>query len=513
MLDWISSHVTLVFYLFLIYGVIVASWVILENRTPQSTFAWLFLLLLFPVGGIFLYHFFGRGWRTFSKETLLARQALMGEEPEAVAQYLRREQMLVQQIAQRQPATYKRKLLHLVTKNASSVLTAHNEVVVLQDAQEKYPRLIADIKAATHSIHMAYYIWEEDPFTESLKTLLIQKAQAGVEVRILCDAYGLNVSRRYLNEMRSGGAQMYVYYNYLSPLRLHTVSYRNHRKIAVIDGTVGYVGGLNISQEHLDGGKHFAHWRDTHLRIEGEAVAALQAIFLTSWYNTTDERLSTDIYTKAPYQTWLDQRHTRVHALSEPLPAHAVADMIERYLPIHITVSGPDSQWQAIRQLYFMMILSAEDHLYIQSPFFIPDESILEALKAAALSGVDVRLMCASSGTTYSLPYWAANTYFADMAEAGVRIFLYQNGYFHSKTINVDSVLCSVGTANLDIRSFSINYEVNAVIYDEATARKLTADFLDDQAECIEFVLQEYKSRSFLVRVRDSIARLFSPLL
>jgi cardiolipin synthase len=244
-----------------------------------------------------------------------------------------------------------------------------------------------------------------------------------------------------------------------------------------------------MSQEHLDGGKHFKLWRDTHLRIEGEAVSALQAIFLTSWYNTTGERLATARY-------------------SAPVT-------VDNYLPIHITISGPDSQWRAIRQLYFMMILSAEHHLYIQSPFFIPDESIMEALKAAAMSGVDVRIMCAPYGTTPSaaVPYWAANTYFEEMAQAGVRIFLYQKGYFHPKTINVDSVICSVGTANMDIRSFSINYEVNAVLYDAQFSQRLAQDFLADQQDCVEFSLHEYERRHLLVRLRDSVARLFSPML
>lgn len=510
---WIGAHVTIVLYLFLIYGLCVALWVVLENRSPQSTFAWLFLLLLIPGVGVLLYYFFGRGWRTFSKEAQLARQTLMGNESTAIEHYLNREQDLIQQIAERQPATYKRKLLYLVSKNASSVLTAHNRAEILQDAREKYPRLLADIEAAIHSIHMAYYIWEEDPFTEKLKTLLISKAQRGVEVRILCDAYGLNVSRRYLREMRDGGVQMYVYYNYRSPLRLHTVSYRNHRKIAVIDGTIGYMGGLNISQEHLDGGKHFSRWRDTHLRIRGEAVAALQAIFLTSWYNTTNEQLDTKAYTKELFAAQVEYANEApVGKGNRPLAERVVADHPGDH-PIHITVSGPDSQWQAIRQLYFMMILSAEDHLYIQSPFFIPDESIIEALRAAALSGVDVRIMCASRGTTYSIPYWAANTYFTGMAEAGVRIFLYQNGYFHAKTINVDSAICSVGTANMDIRSFSINYEVNAVVYDEATAQKLAADFRKDEADCIEFSLAEYRARPLLTRSRDAFSRLLSPLL
>jgi cardiolipin synthase A/B len=486
---WIGANSHILLDLFILYGLLVAFWLISENRSPQSTFAWIFLLLLFPLGGIFVYHFFGRGWRTFSKEGELARQAIMGDTPEAVERYLKRERALVAKIEQLQPATYKSKLLHLVTNNASSVLTAHNCVELLQNASQKYPRLVADIEAASHSIHMAYYIWEEDNFTRKLKDLLIRKAKAGVEVRILCDAYGLAVSRRYLQEMRAAGVGMYVYYNYRSPLKLHTIGYRNHRKIAVIDGRIGYMGGLNISQEHLDGGKHFALWRDTHLRIEGEAVAALQAIFLTSWYNTTGERLPTTRYTAS------------------------LCTVPERNLPIHITISGPDSQWRAIRQLYFMMILSAEHHLYIQSPFFIPDESIMEALKAAAMSGVDVRIMCAPRGTTYSVPYWAANTYFEEMAQAGVRIFLYQKGYFHPKTINVDSVICSVGTANLDIRSFSINYEVNAVIYDEQISQRLAADFLRDQADCVEFSLYEYERRPMIVRLRDSVARLFSPML
>lgn len=287
------------------------------------------------------------------------------------------------------------------------------------------------------------------------------------------------------------GVGMYVYFNYRSPFKLHTVSYRNHRKIAVIDGRFGYTGGLNISQEHLDGGKHFSLWRDTHLRIEGEAVAALQAIFLTSWYNTTGERLATARYT-AP-----------------------LAVMAANYLPIHITISGPDSQWRAIRQLYFMMILSAEQHLYIQSPFFIPDEKAFwrrsKRLPCRAL-------MCGSCVRPTARPTGCAllsrlNTYFEEMAQAGVRIFLYQKGYFHPKTVNVDGVICSVGTANMDIRSFSINYEVNAVIYDERISRQLAADFLQDQQDCLEFSLHEYERRHMLVRLRDSVARLFSPML
>jgi cardiolipin synthase len=159
------------------------------------------------------------------------------------------------------------------------------------------------------------------------------------------------------------------------------------------------------------------------------------------------------------------------------------------------------------------MILAAKKHVYIQSPFFIPNDSISEALKAAALSGVEVKIMCTPRGSLYSLPYWAANTYFADMVRAGIRIFLYQKGYFHPKTISIDSEVCSVGTANMDIRSFSINYEANAIIYESRIAKELEEDFLHDLEDCTEFTLEEYKKRHILLRFRDSVARLFSPLM
>jgi len=491
---------------FSIYAVVVAVWLILENRSPQSTFAWLFLLLLFPIIGVLIYFFVGRGVYAFSREDELMRQALGMEDEQVIATFRTGQQRAIAQLAQRDPELYQEKLLNLVLNNTSSLFSDHNEVALLQNASEKYPRLLADIRAAHHAIHMAYYIWEEDKFTIELKDLLLQKADEGCQIRILVDAQGLAVSRGYLREMRAGGIQMYTYYNFLAPFKLHTVSYRNHRKIVIIDNAIGYMGGLNMSQEHLDGGKHFDSWRDTHLRIEGEVVQILQGIFLTSWYNTTDEKLDAVRYMAAEPEPAIQPN------AAEPEPAVQPNTAVP-YLPIQITTSGPDSKWRAIRQLYFLMIMAAKQHLYIQSPFFIPDESILEALKAAALAGVDVKLMFAPRGTSYSIPYWAANTYFVDVVKAGARVFLYQKGYFHPKTVSVDSTVCSIGTANMDIRSFSINYEVNAIIYDKKIAQQLEADFENDLEDCIEFTVADYESRNVLRHVRDSLSRLASPLL
>jgi cardiolipin synthase len=488
-----AIHVNTIFItLFALYVVSVAIFLIMDNRSPQSTIAWMFVLAIFPLVGILIYIFFGRDWKAFSKESKLARQELGGVLSPILGPLAAQQIDLIDRIKQTESVAYKHKLLELVRRNASSMLTAANQLEILQDAREKYPRILADMEQAQHSIHLEYFIWQVDEFTEKVKRILIQKARAGVEIRILYDAVGsfptFPLKQGYLSELHQEGVQILPYLNFLSPWNIHTLSYRNHRKIAVIDGRIGYLGGMNMGQEHLDGGKHFDSWRDTHVRVVGEAALVLQAIFVTSWFNTTQEKLAGEDYFPE----------------SEPL---------ERFLPIQIIIAGPDSQWAAIRQLYFFMIASAEKSIIIQSPFFIPDESIAEALKAAALSGVDIKIMASATGTTYKTPDWAANTYFADMARAGIRIFLYQKGYFHPKTISIDGVVCSIGTANMDIRSFSLNYEANAVIYDRRITEELEADFEHDLEYCTEFNLKEYKTRSGLSRFRDSLSRLIGPIL
>jgi cardiolipin synthase len=469
-----------------VYTLSVAIFILLDNRSPQSTFAWFFLFFIFPVGGVLLYILFGRSWKAFSRESKLAKQRVGQYLSKALAPLMARQEEEIEKLKLEGHPSYK-KLIQLLRRNSYSVLTIHNRLEILQNADQKYPRLIEDILQAHHSIHLEYYIWASDPFTERLKQILINKVKQGVEVRILYDPIGsfLELSPFYVRSMRAGGVKMVPF---SSIYKFHTIGYRNHRKIAVIDGKIGYAGALNISQQHLDGPRGFTAWRDTHLRLTGEAVRILQATFITDWFNATYEDLSGDCY----------------------FPP--VEEEKNLYLPIHILNAGPDSRWQAVRQLYFFMILAAEHHVYIQSPFFILDESISEALKAAALSGVDVKVMVAPRGPGNPLPYWAGYTYIHEMARAGVRIFFYQKGYFHPKTIVIDGAFCSVGSGNMDIRSFSINYETNSVIYDKKVAQQLEQDFLKDLESCTEFDLRVYQANPF-GRLRDSFARLFSPLL
>lgn len=473
--------------LLFLYALMTGVFLLSENRRPQTTLAWMLALLFVPGIGLLIYLFFGRDTKAFSKRSKLLLQDLEANALPLLAPIVSRQDAELARLEGQTPG--RKKLAMLVRRNSLSVLTTHNQVEIQQDAATFYPSLIADIKSARHSIHLQYFIWAVDRFTDDLKQLLIEKAREGVEVRLLYDPIGsqAHVGRRYVRQMRAAGIHMAP----TSPIyHLHTISFRNHRKITVIDGAIAYTGGMNIGQEQLDGGEGFDCWRDTQVRLVGESAAVLQAVFMVDWYNAVRENLFSPAY----------------------FPPHALAPR-DGEVAVQILTSGPDSQWAAIRQLYGFMIVSAQRHVYIQSPFFIPDATIAEALRAAALSGVDVRLMVSARPSGNRLPDWAGNTYMEEIVAAGVRVFLYEKGYMHAKTISIDSEICSIGSANIDIRSFSINYELNAVFYSERIARELEADFARDLAFCSEFEAEAYRQRSATSRFRDSVARVLSPLL
>ncbi|HJS20721.1 MAG TPA: cardiolipin synthase [Anaerolineales bacterium] len=475
---------------YVIYVCIVGGIILLDNRSPQSTFAWLFLMLSFPILGFLVYVFFGRGYKAFSRENKLARLGGLSTLYGTVIQPLRDIQDEYAEIVRREePESYRQKLLSLVKRNSPSILTIYNQVEILQDVTEKYPSLLEDVRNAKSSIHLLYYIWSEDEFTVQLKDALIERAKAGVKVHALADASCLNVSKQYLEDLRKAGVQLLPYKVFKQIGRLHTANYRSHRKIVVIDGKIGYIGGMNLDKEQLPGGNPLGSWRDTHLRIVGEGALALQASFAVSWYNTTKEIFDAETY------------FPKVDTSQLPVT------------PLQLTLGGPDSQWKAMQQLYFFMIMTAEKKVQIQSPFFVPDESLLEAIKAAALSGVQVQIMVSKHGTAVELAHRASFTYLAEVVRSGAKVYLYDKGYFHSKTINVDSQVCAIGTANFDIRSFSINYEAMAVLYDKEMADELAADFENDLKSCEEFSLAAYKASPLWRRLLNSTARLASPLL
>lgn len=468
------------------YATAVVVYIISENRRPQTAFAWMFLFFAVPALGIVIYWIFGRAHPDFGKTRKLRRQSLPVHLARSLLDQGRLHEARFTALASSRPAH--KRLAGLVRASADALVTGGNRVELLQDAAEAYPRLLADLRAARRSIHLQYYSWGADRLGEELRQILAAKAAEGVAVHILYDPIGSisHMGPRYRRGMAAAGVRMVPF----SPFwRVHTISYRNHRKIAVIDGEIGHTGGLNIGDEHVDPGPKVGVWRDTNLRFTGPAVRALQSVFFVDWTNATGEILAAE------------GDFPPIH----PTPAEGV--------PVQLCVSGPDSRWRAIRQQYFAMITGARHRIRAQSPFFILDDSITEALKTAALSGVDVEIMVSAKGPDQLVPSWAANTYMQEVAAAGVKMFLYEAGYMHAKTITVDGEVASVGSANWDIRSFSINYELNAIVYDAELARRLDADFERDLAHCSPFRLSEYQRRPGLLRFRDSAARLASPLL
>jgi len=470
-----------------LYALATGIYLIAENRRPQATLAWMLVFLFLPGIGLLLYVLFGRNRKAFAKQSKLLQQDLEQNAKPFLEPILSRQDAEIARLEA--DSASRKKLMMLVRRNSHSALTRRNSVEILQDAARFYPRMMEDMKAARHSIHLQYFIWGADEFTEQLKDILIERARAGIEVRLLYDPLGsrAHLSRAYVNALKAAGIRIAP----TAPLwRFHTISYRNHCKITVVDGAIGYTGGMNIGREHLSGGKGFQSWRDTQVRIAGEGATALQAVFMVDWYNAVRENLFSSAY----FQTFA----------TEPT---------ETDVPVQILTSGPDTQWAAIRQLYFFMIMSARRRVRIQSPYFILDASIAEALKSAALAGVDVRVMLSARASGDPVPGWAGNTFIMDVVRAGVRVFLYEKGYLHAKAISVDSDICSIGSTNIDIRSFSINYEINAVLYSHALANELEETFERDLTHCTEFDPAEYRRRSIAIRFRDSVARLLSPLL
>ena len=445
--------------------------------------SWMLIFLFLPVIGVIAYLLFGRNWRIkklTSQQFDKYSHVLLGD-------VLTQEHTRIEILAKKNPQA--KKVLELLRNNSNSVLTTNNEVQLLLNGEEKFKQLKKDLLAAKKFIHLEYFIWRDDSLTREIKDILIQKASQGVEVRCLYDAFGgFFLSRKYKRELRRTGAKIYSSFKFLTPFRFHLANYRNHRKIVVIDGMVGYVGGINLGEEYNSGGKRFSFWRDLHARVSGECVLALQGVFVTTWFDSVKE----DLFLKKYFP------HTQIDSKS--------------YCPIQVTTSGPDSTWDSIKQLYFSCVTTATKNVYIYSPYFIPDQSMFLALKTAALSGVDVRIIMTGKPDK-KLPFWAANTYFPDLIKAGVKIYQYKKGFMHAKAVMVDSTFCSLGTANLDTRSFYLNYELNVILYDKKIAQQLEEEFLLDIKYSKNITSLILKQRSLFVRLRDSIARLFAPLL
>ena len=451
--------------------------VLLEHRQPAKTIAWVLVLSFLPLVGIVLYFFFGRRTR---KNRHIWEKSLNQLTKRSMIEFAEQKQLEL-------PEEHK-ELIQLFVNQNFALPFKNNETDVYVSGYEFFPALLAEISKATHHIHIVSYIIDDDPLGRLLRDALIDKARKGVEVRLLFDDVGSwKTPNRFFEQMREEGIEVHPFMPVRFPAFTGKVNYRNHRKIIVIDGKVGFIGGMNLAQRYVKGHKGIM-WRDTHVKISGAAVYGLQRAFLVDWFHA-DRTLITD------RKYYPDTTITPNNNL------------------IQIVTSSPTNVWEELEQGYIKILLSAKRYVYMETPYFLPTEPIFFAMRTAALSGVDVRLMV-SLKTDSKLVQMASRSYLTQTIQAGVKVICYEEGFNHTKLLVADDNVATIGSANIDFRSFENNFEANAFFYDKPMAQRIKDIFLTDETKCVPLEkIKEINHKSFIYRLWESVVRLLSPLL
>ncbi|WP_318345590.1 cardiolipin synthase [Flagellimonas baculiformis] len=446
---------------------------LLNGIRPSKTLAWLLAIFTIPVGGVLLYILFGRNRRK-NKMFSMKEDFKMRNE--------RLHEICVPHISEN-----KKKTTQLIRKTSKCPVTCKNELTLLKDGKNTFESIFSALENATEFIHLQYYIFEDGLLAEKLLEIFEQKIKENVTIRLLYDGIGsYSLSKKYLKRLKEMGVETAQFLPFRFGRFLSSLNYRNHRKIIVVDNTVGFTGGINISDKYLKGDPSLGKWHDTHLKIEGEAVDFLNEVFVTDWYLASGKKV--DLSTFSINET-------------------------KGNTPLQLVPSGPDDDFDNMEQAYFSIINSAEDYLYIINPYIIPNHAILQALVTASLSGVDVRLLMSSS-TDIKVVDWCVRAYFDAYLKAGIKIYLYPDGFLHSKVMLCDDEIVSIGTANLDNRSLQQNYEAQFFVYDGTLCGQMKADFLKDCSRST--LLEDYEAHSkrpWIHKLIEGMAKLMSPLL
>ncbi len=460
--------------------------IFLERRDASSTWAWILILFFIPIVGFGIYLLFGRKLR---KKTLFRWE---GKNKIGIDKLIDFQMEAIEDDSfdfRLDDASHYKELIIMHLNNNHAVLTQDNKVDIFVDGRDKFNALLEDIEQAKNHIHVQYYILRLDNLGKEIYNALIAKAKQGVKVRILYDDTGSrSLRKRHFKELREHGGEVEAFFPSIFPLINPRMNYRNHRKIVVIDGRIGYIGGFNVGDEYLGLKKKFGYWRDTHLRIEGSSVHPLQTRFILDWNQASENH---------------DIEYSDVYFPAIPMKGT---------VGLQIVSSGPDSEWEQIKNGYLKLIMMAKKYIYIQSPYFIPDASFMDTLRIACLSGIDVRIMIPNK-PDHIFVYWATYSYVGELMKAGAKVYIYENGFLHTKMIVIDDEASTVGTANIDIRSFKLNFEVNAFIYDRETSHQLAETFEEDMKLSTELTLEIYERRTLYIKFKESISRLLSPIL
>ncbi|UOR11395.1 cardiolipin synthase [Halobacillus amylolyticus] len=473
---WIKS-LALVAYLLIILSV---SYVLmLENRSPYKTLLWIYAIVFFPVIGYIFFVYSGQ---------LQVKGHLFQKKREDNKTYLK-------DLLQQSPSTYFGKLgkeeqfiSNLIKGESHFPLSFSSRTRVLKDGEETFSAMKESLKKAKEFIHMEYYTFRDDKIGTQITDILVEKARSGIEVKVIYDDVGsLKISKDALLRMEEAGVTVACFLPVKYGFFNQKINFRNHRKIIVIDGEAGFVGGLNIGDEYLGLDEKIGFWRDTHLMVEGEVIRSLHAIFLVDWSYLTDERLAQKNYISTP-------------------------NLENNPGGVQVVASGPDANRGIMGDLYFTMISSAKHSVWIATPYFVPNKDIRTALSMAAKKGVDVKLMVPEISDGF-LTQYGTRSYFDELLDKGIDVYMYQKGFMHQKIMIVDGQYASIGTANVDFRSINLNFEVNVFLFQMDSVRQLVSYYELDikDSEQVNQVL--YKNRGLVTKTKESFARLFSPIL
>lgn len=470
---WLVNTLYAVYALLVVSSILV---IVSENRNPAKSLAWILALIFLPFLGLLLYMVFGQRLRNATILSQQNREKLFNSNklPDVDIDVL-------------SLSENNKQLIKMCNRFRSARFYPGNEVQMFIKGQDKFDFLIEDIRAAKKFVHIQYFIFRNDELGRKVRDELIAAVNRGVEVRLLYDDMGcFTVGPRFFREMKKKGIEVRAYMRIFQFRPSWRINYRNHRKIVVIDGEVGYIGGMNVADRYVNGDKDLS-WRDTHIRIEGPAVHGLQMSFAVDWCYESKNLLSDEKYfPKLP-----------------PMGDKGV----------QIVMSGPTGGWDTIAMMCEKIVSMAHDYVYIQTPYFLPTDSLVYALQVAALSGVDVRVMIPYR-TDWVVMRWGSFSYISQMLSAGVKVYLYQPGMMHAKTIVADDELVSIGSANFDFRSFEHNFETNALVYGKELALQVKEDFMNDMQHCrLIDNKEEWRKRPLWHKVCESVVRLVSPVL
>ena len=470
--------------IYLINFILVVDLIFRGKRNIDNTLTWIVILVLVPPVGFILYAMFGR---SIAKKNMFSVKEKEDKviKDKILESYVEIESNLDPYLDENKD------IIYTLANSNNAHFTADNDVDIYPESNMFFNSLLEELKKAEEYINIQFYIFKDDRIGKEIIEILKEKAQSGVEVRLLYDAVGgRNLSRKAVKEMKEAGVQVANFFPSFLNIINFNINFRNHRKIVVIDGKVGFVGGFNVGDEYLGRDPKFGEWRDTHIRLTGSCVIDLSMRFLLDWRYTTKENLDL-----AKYFTKKREKSTG-------------------NVGIQIVSSGPDiTELDEIKYGYMKMIQKARDYVYIQSPYLILDKTLMETLKVACLSGVDVRIMIPSK-PDHPFVYWASYSYAGELLDYGAKIYTYgEDAFLHAKTIVYDDSVASIGTANMDIRSFELNFEVNAFIYSEEKAREQRMLFEKDIENSREITKEIYESRSTYIKIKESISRLLSPVL